>query len=44
MREYERAGFPELLVQMTSVIGMTSIKMQLESFGNNLEFVSKPLS
>jgi hypothetical protein len=37
----ERAGFPELLVQIRSIIGMTPVEMHLEPFGNQLEFVSK---
>lgn len=37
----ERAGFAELLVQMCSIIGMAPVEMHLESFGNQLEFVSK---
>jgi hypothetical protein len=34
-------GFPELLVQIASIIGMTPVEMHLEPFGNQLEFVSK---
>jgi hypothetical protein len=30
-----------LLVQIRSIIGMTPVEMQLEPFGNQLEFVSK---
>ena len=37
----ERAGFAELLVQMCSIVGMAPVEMHLESFGNQLEFVSK---
>ena len=37
----ERAGFPELLIQIGSIVGMTPVKMHLEPFGNQLEFVSK---
>ena len=37
----ERAGFPELLIQIGSIIGMTPVEMHLEPFSNQLEFVSK---
>ena len=37
----EGAGFSELLVQIDSIIGMSPVKMHLEPFGNQLEFVSK---
>ena len=37
----ERAGFPELLIQIGPIVGMTSIEMHLKPFGNQLEFVSK---
>lgn len=37
----ESAGFPELLIQIRSIVGMTPIEMHLEPFGNQLEFVSK---
>ena len=37
----ERAGFPELLIQIGSIVGMTPVEMHLEPFGNQLEFVSK---
>ena len=40
----ERAGFPELLVQIRSIIGMTPAEVHLEPFGEKLEFVSKPFS
>jgi len=36
----ERAGFPELLIQIGSIVGMTPVEMHLEPFGNQLEFVS----
>ena len=37
----ECAGFSELLVQMCSIVGMAPVEMHLESFRNQLEFVSK---
>jgi hypothetical protein len=37
----ERAGFPELLMQMGPIVGMKPVEMHLEPFGNQLEFVSK---
>ena len=40
----ERTGFSELLVQMCSIVGMAPVEMHLESFGNQLEFVSKSFS
>jgi hypothetical protein len=40
----ERAGFPELLIQIGPIVDMTPVEMHLEPFGNQLEFVSKPFS
>ena len=40
----ERVGFPELLIPISSIVGMTPVEMHLEPFGNQLEFVSKPFS
>jgi hypothetical protein len=37
----ERVGFPELLIQTGSIVGMTPVEMHLEPFGQQLEFVSK---
>ncbi len=37
----ERAGFPELLVQIRPIIGMTPVEIHLKPFGNQPEFVSK---
>ena len=33
------AGFPELLVQIGSIIGMTPVEMHLKSFGDELELM-----
>ena len=35
----ERAGFPELLVQIRSIIGMTPVEMHLKPFCHHLEFM-----
>lgn len=35
----ERAGFPELLIQIGPIIGMTPVEMHLEPFGNELELM-----
>ena len=40
----ERAGFPELLVQIRSIIGMTPVEMHLKPLSNQLEFLSKSFS
>jgi hypothetical protein len=37
----ERAGSPELLIQIGSIVGMTPVEMHLEPFGNQPELVSK---
>ena len=37
----ERAGFPELLVQIGSIIGMTPVEMHLKSFGDELELMAE---
>jgi len=38
-RRRPRAGFPELLVQIGSIIGMTPVEMHLKSFGDELELM-----
>lgn len=35
----KRAGFSELFIQIGSIISMTPVEMQLESFGHELEFM-----
>ena len=40
----ERAGLPELFIQIASIIGMTPVEMHLKPLGNQLEFVSKSFS
>ncbi len=38
----ERAGFPELFIQIGSIVGVPPVEMHLEAFGNKLEFMPKP--
>ena len=38
-RRRPRSGFPELLVQMRSIVGMTPVEMHLKSFCYHLEFM-----
>ena len=38
----KRACFSELLFKKESILGMTPVEMHLKSFGNKLEFVTKP--
>ena len=38
-----KTGFPELLIQIGSVIDMPSVQMQLEAFGDELEFMPQSL-
>jgi hypothetical protein len=38
----ERSGFPELFIQIRSIIGMTPVEMHLEPFGHELEFMPEP--
>ena len=37
------AGFPELLVQIRSIIGVTPVEMHLKPLGNELQFMPKSL-
>ena len=39
----KRAGFPELLIQISPIVGMTPVEMHLEPFGNKLQFMSEAL-
>ena len=38
-RSREQPGFPELLVQIRSIIGMAQVEMHLEPFGDELELM-----
>ena len=38
----ECAGFSELFFKKGSIFGMTPVEMHLKSFGNKLEFMTKP--
>ena len=38
----ERAGFPELLIQIGSIVCMTPVEMHLEPFGNQLSSCRSP--
>ncbi len=40
----ERTGFPELIIHMLTVIGMTPIKVHLEAFSHKLKFMPESFS
>lgn len=37
----KRTGFPELFIQMGSILGMAPVEVHLKSFGNQLKFMPK---